>query len=319
MSLKVLVTGANGFVGEALILRLLQYGNYRPIAAVRGQTRLLGLCPIQPFDLLDEDPTLVLEGIQVIVHAAARVHIMSEQAEDPLTDFRRINVEGTLRLARRAVLSGVKRFIFLSSIKVNGESTHPGKPFNADDKPCPVDPYSVSKLEAELALMQLGRDSGMEVVIIRPSLVYGPGVKANFRSMMDWIDKGVPLPFGGIRNQRSLVSISNLVSLIVTCLDHPAAANQVFLASDGVDLSTTQLLRLLSKALGRSAYLISIPAPLLTIAASLLGRRAVAQRLCGSLTVDIKKNREILGWFPSVDMDKVMLQTAKYYKDEKAK
>jgi len=319
MSPKVLVTGAGGFVGEALVFRLLQDGNYRPIAAVRGQTRLLGLCPVQSFDLLDEVRTPALEDVQIIVHAAARVHVMQEQAEDVLAEFRRINVDGTLRLARRAVSAGVKRFIFISSIKVNGETTIPGKPFTADDAPRPLDPYSVSKLEAELALMQLGRDSGMEVVIIRPSLVYGPGVKANFRSMMEWLDKGIPLPLGSIRNRRSLVSVANLVSLIIACLDHPAAANQVFLVSDGIDLSTTQLLRHLSSALGRVACLIPFPASLLTLVASLLGRRAIAQKVCSSLQVDINKNREILGWAPPVGIGRAMLQTARHYKDEKAK
>ncbi|MNE56065.1 GDP-6-deoxy-D-mannose reductase [compost metagenome] len=209
--------------------------------------------------------------------------------------------------------SGVRRFIFISSIKVNGESTLPGKPFKADDQPSPQDPYGVSKQEAEEALRQLGHDTGMEVVIIRPVLVYGPGVKANFLSMLNWLNRGVPLPLGAIRNKRSLVAIQNLVSLIVTCIDHPAAANQVFLVSDGEDLSTTQLLCRLSKALGKPARLLPLPEWMLKLAASMLGKQAVAQRICGSLQVDISKNLELLGWTPPVSSDTAMRQTAGHY------
>lgn len=244
---------------------------------------------------------------------------MNETSVDALAEFRKVNVEGTLRLAQRAAESGVKRFIFISSIKVNGESTLPGKPFKSDDHPNPLDPYGVSKYEAEEALKQLGRDTGMEVVIIRPPLVYGPGVKANFLSMLRWLNKGIPLPLGAIRNQRSLVAIGNLVSLIVTCIDHPAAANQTFLACDGEDLSTTQLLRRLSKALGKPARLLPLPEWLLKLAASTVGKQAVAQRICGSLQVDINKNRELLGWIPPINMDKAMRQTAGHYLEKQTK
>ena len=244
---------------------------------------------------------------------------MNENAVDALAEFRKVNVEGTLRLAQCAAESGVKRFIFISSIKVNGESTLPGQPFKADDHPNPQDPYGVSKYEAEEALKRLGHDTGMEVVIIRPSLVYGPGVKANFLSMLSWLNKGFPLPLGSIRNQRSLVAIENLVSLIVTCIDHPSAANQTFLASDGEDLSTTQILRCLSKALGKPARLWPLPEVLLNLVASALGKQAVAQRICGSLQVDISKNRELLGWTPPINMDKAMRQTAGHYLDKQTK
>ncbi|MGF6329457.1 nucleoside-diphosphate-sugar epimerase [Pseudomonas sp. BS3782 TE3695] len=316
---KVLVTGASGFVGEALVFRLLVDKKFSPIAAARGAKRLHGLCPVVSFDLTHAKILPALDDIQVVIHAAARVHVMNETAIDALAEFRKVNVEGTLRLAQRAAESGVKRFIFISSIKVNGESTLPGKPFKADDQPNPLDPYGVSKYEAEEALKQLGRDTGMEVVIIRPPLVYGPGVKANFLSMLSWLNKGIPLPLGAIRNQRSLVAIGNLVNLIVTCIDHPAAANQTFLASDGEDLSTTQLLRRLSKALGKSARLLPMPEWLLKLAASTLGKQAFAQRLCGSLQVDINKNRELLGWTPPINMDKAMRQTAGHYLEKQTK
>ncbi|MDR8365326.1 SDR family oxidoreductase [Pseudomonas sp. JL3] len=316
---KVLVTGASGFVGEALVFRLLVDKKFSPIAAARGATRLHGLCPVVPFDLTHDKVLPALDDVQVVIHAAARVHVMNETAVDALAEFRKVNVEGTLKLAQCAAASGVKRFIFISSIKVNGESTLPGKPFKADDHPNPQDPYGVSKYEAEEALKQLSHDTGMEVVIIRPPLVYGPRVKANFLSMLSWLNKGIPLPFGSIRNQRSLVAIGNLVSLIATCIDHPAAANQTFLVSDGEDLSTTQLLRRLSKALGKPARLLPLPEGLLKLAASTLGKQAVAQRICGSLQVDISKNRELLGWTPPVNMDKAMRQTAGHYLEKQTK
>ncbi|WP_454876740.1 UDP-glucose 4-epimerase family protein [Pseudomonas farris] len=316
---KVLVTGASGFVGEALVFRLLVDKKFIPIAAARGATRLHGLCPVVPFDLTHAKVLPALDDVQVVIHAAARVHVMNETAGDALAEFRKVNVEGTLKLAQCAAASGVKRFIFISSIKVNGESTLPGKPFKADDHPNPLDPYGVSKYEAEEALKQLGHDTGMEVVIIRPPLVYGPGVKANFLNMMSWLNRGTPLPLGSIRNQRSLVAIGNLVSLIVTCIDHPSAANQIFLASDGEDLSTTQLLRRLSKGLGKHARLLPLPEWLLKLAASTLGKQAFAQRICGSLQVDISKNRELLGWTPPINMDKAMRQTAGHYLEKHTK
>jgi nucleoside-diphosphate-sugar epimerase len=312
---KILVTGASGFVGEAVVFRLLRDKKFTPIAAARGATRLNGLCTVVPFELTDLKALPNLNDVQVVIHAAARVHVMNETAVDALTEFRKVNVEGTLRLARRAAESGVKRFIFISSIKVNGESTVLGKPFKANDFPAPADPYGVSKYEAEEALKQLSLDTGMEVVIIRPPLVYGPGVKANFLSMMRWLNKGIPLPLGAIRNRRSLVAIGNLVDLIVTCIDHPAAANQVFLVSDGEDLSTSQLLNRLSRAFGRRARLLPVPEWLLKLVASMFGMQAVAQRLCGSLQVDIDKNRELLGWLPPVSVDRAMRQTVNHYLD----
>jgi nucleoside-diphosphate-sugar epimerase len=316
---KVLVTGASGFVGSSVVFRLLLDRKFIPVAAARGATMLHGLCAVVPFDLADTQRLPTLDGVQVVIHAAARVHVMNETASDVFAEFRKINVEGTLRLARHAAESGVKRFIFISSIKVNGESTALGKPFKADDRPAPADPYGVSKYEAEEALKQLGRTTGMEVVIIRPPLVYGPGVKANFLSMLNWLNKGIPLPLGAIGNQRSLVAIDNLVDLIITCIDHPAAANETFLVSDGEDLSTTRLLQRLALALGKRAWLLPLPEGVIKLAALLMGKQAVAQRICGSLQVDISKNRELLGWVPPINMDKAMRQTASHYLDKQAK
>lgn len=228
---------------------------------------------------------------------------MDDKTADPLQAFRKVNVQGTLALARQAALAGVRRFIFISSIKVNGEGTVLGKPYTPFDMPAPQDPYGISKMEAEHGLRELAGATGMEVVIIRPVLVYGAGVKANFRSMMSWLNKGVPLPLGAIHNKRSLVSLDNLVDLIVTCVDHPAAANETFLVSDGEDLSTTEMLRRMGQALGKNARLLPVPAGLLEAGAAMLGKRAVAQRLCGSLQVDIRHTRETLNWNPPVSVD----------------
>jgi len=313
--MRILVTGANGFLGRALVGHLSQDVRIE----VRAASRSAPAFPPQvrhyvaPSLSLQADWQVALDGVSVVVHAAARVHVMNDAADDPLAEFRKANVDGTVSLARQAAAAGVRRFIFISSIKVNGEGTEPEQPFRAGDTPDPQDPYGVSKVEAEQALRVVASETGMEVVIIRPVLVYGPGVKANFRSMMSWLSKGVPLPLGATGNKRSLVALDNLVDLIVTCIDHPAAANQTFLVSDGEDLSTTQLLQRMGNALGRPARLLPIPASMLYAAAAMLGRRAVAQRLCGSLQVDIAKTRELLGWTPPVSVDDALLRTARAF------
>jgi nucleoside-diphosphate-sugar epimerase len=314
--LQVLVTGATGLVGEAVVFRLLLDKRYTPVAAVRATTRLSGLCRIVPFDL--ELPTGMpeLRGIDVIVHCAARVHVMNEKGADGLAAFRKINVEGTVRLARRAAECGVKRFIFISSIKVNGEGTPRNKTFKATDLPAPVDAYGISKREAEDAIRQVCEETGMELVVIRPPLVYGPGVKANFLSMVRWLDRGIPLPLGAIDNSRSLVAIGNLTDLVLTCIDHPAAAGEIFLVSDGEDLSTTQLLRRTALALGKSARLVPVPAGLLQAAASMVGKSGIAERLCGNLQVDIQRTCELLGWRPPINTEKALRQTVEHYRDE---
>lgn len=316
---KVLVTGASGLVGEALVFRLLLDKRLTPIAAVRGATRLLGLCKLVPFDLTRDPVTPSLEHVEVVVHAAARVHVMNDVVTDALAAFRKVNVDGTVRLARMAAEAGVKRFVFVSSIKVNGENSPPDSPFTADDIPSPNDSYGISKLEAEQALKQVGRETGMEIVIVRPPLVYGPRVKANFLKMLEWLDKGVPLPLGSIDNRRSLASVTNLVDLLVTCIDHPAAANQTFLVSDGGAISTTRLLESLSGALGKKSRLLPVPAWILVLVASIARKQDVAKRVIGSLEVDISKNLDLLGWTPPASLQAGLRKTAAYYLEQKKK
>jgi nucleoside-diphosphate-sugar epimerase len=315
-----LVTGGSGFLGRALINRLVQLPGCSVVAPLRNPATTLapGACSF-PLKNLNgaNDWTAALTDVDVVIHAAARVHVMNEVAGDPLAAFREVNVEATLNLARQAAARGVKRFIFISSIKVNGEGTQPGVVYRADDVPDPIDPYGISKLEAEQGLLSLAATTAMEVVIIRPVLVYGPGVKANFLSMMRWLYRGVPLPFGAVHNRRSLVALDNLVDLIVTCSEHPAAANQVFLASDDQDVSTTQLLRKLAAALGKPARLLPIPSRLMTCVAALLGKRALADRILGSLQVDISKNRQLLGWIPPVTLDQALTLTAQHFLDSR--
>lgn len=315
MSRTVFLTGASGFVGGATLRRLIA-DNCEVVAALRTGSKLPG-CEVRTVSADSFDGCTPWEdnlvGVDVVIHAAARVHVMNDTSSDPLGAFREINVEGTLNLARSALNSGVRRFIFISSIKVNGEGTLAGGTYTPQDAPAPSDPYGVSKMEAELGLRELAAGTGMEVVIIRPVLVYGPGVKANFKSMMNWLDRGIPLPFGSIHNKRSLVAIANLVDLIITCIDHPAAANQTFLVSDGDDLSTTQLLRKMAEVLGRPARLLPMPSWALRLAAALVGRRALSDRLCGSLQVDISRTRSLLGWSPPVSVDDALKDTAKHF------
>lgn len=316
---SVFVTGASGFVGRALVERLVA-DNIPCVAAVRRHVDSIpASVKTVNFDSLDEsfDWSTALVGQAVVVHCAARVHVMNDTVADPLAEFRKVNVGGTLHLAAQAAAAGVKRFVFVSSIKVNGDGTQPGSPYKADDVPGPTDPYGVSKREAEDGLRALAEKTGMEVVIIRPVLVYGPGVKANFLSMMRWLDKGVPLPFGAIGNSRSLVAIDNLVDLIVTCITHPAAANQTFLASDGQDLSTTGLLTKMAEALNKRAYLLPVPAFMLKVAAAAVGKKDLSQRLLGSLQVDIAKTKAVLQWLPPVSVDAALRATALHYLERK--
>ena len=318
----ILVTGATGFVGKAVVRRLLaEDASRRVVVAVRRDNqqwpervlpRVTG--DLEPFT----DWSLALEGVAAVVHCAARVHVMADRAANPLDEFRRVNVQGTLNLARQAAATGVRRFVFVSSIKVNGEATQPGHPFTPDDVPVPLDAYGVSKMEAEKGLHEIAGQTGMEVVIIRPPLVYGPGVKANFAAMMRWLRRGIPLPLGAIHNQRSLVALDNLVDLIVTCLTHPAAANQTFLVSDGEDLSTTQLLRRMGAVLGKPARLIPVPVLALRLGAALVGKPELAQRLCGSLQIDMSKTQELLGWRPPFSVEESLQKTAEGYLRETA-
>lgn len=313
----VLVTGANGFIGKAVCNDLTSRA-YHVRGVVRHPQRMGSQDGLECLSMneIDEntDWSSALGGVDGVVHLAARVHLMRETAADPLAEFRRTNVALTLNLARQAAAEGVRRFVFVSSIKVNGEVTPVGQPFTAEDVPHPADPYGISKLEAEQGLLRIAAETGLEVVIIRPVLVYGPGVKANFNSMMHWLLKGVPLPLGALPNRRSFVALGNLADLIATCVQHPAAANQIFLASDGEDLSISGLLRRTGAALGKSARLIPVPVILLRAGARLMGLEAVMQRLCDSLQVDISKTQRVLGWKPPVDVDDALEETARYYR-----
>lgn len=303
---KILLTGATGFVGSAVLDELQKVPEYRVVSVVRSSDKAAsGNAATAVVGNIDRstDYSAAIAGVNVVIHAAARAHIMRDEVADPLVEYRKVNVEGTLNLARQAAEAGVRRFIFISSIKVNGEQTAASKPFIAEDHPAPEDAYGISKMEAEQALKVLAAETAMELVIIRPPLVYGPGVKGNFASMIKLVGKGLPLPLGAVRNQRSLVALDNLVDLTVTCVDHPAACNQVFLAGDGQDLSTTELLRGVGRAMGKPARLIPVPPRLLMLGATILGRRAVAQRLLGSLQVDISKARELLGWQPPISVE----------------
>ena len=302
--MTVLLTGASGFVGAALLQRLRGDGR-NVVALVRTLTSCLpGTMPIVCVGKITDttDFSAALAGIATVVHLAARVHIMHDTAADPLTAFRAANVDGTLNLARQAAAAGVRRFVFISSVKVNGETTQSGRAFTEVDVPDPQDAYGQSKHEAEQGLRQLATDTGMEIVIIRAPLVYGPGVKANFAALMRAVQRGWPLPLGAVYNQRSLVALDNLVDFIVTCIAHPQAANQTFLVSDGHDLSTTELVRGMAHAAGVTARLLPIPVWCLKAGAVFLGKSDAVQRLCGNLQVDISKARSLLGWMPPLSV-----------------
>jgi len=304
--LRALITGAAGFVGTALVERLLHDGRCVVRAAVRNAGSKLP-DGVERFDAGDFAKQINwshgLVGVDMVIHLAARVHEMSEQASDPLSGFRRINVKTTLDLAQQSAAAGVSRFVYLSSIKVNGETTAPDRPFTPNDLAAPQDPYGISKHEAEVGLREIARTTGMQVIIIRPTLVYGKGAKGNFKSLTKHVASGLPLPLGSINNLRSFVGIGNLVDFIVTCLEHPAAANETFLVSDGEDLSTPDLIRRMAPAMNRPARLLPVPKSMLMAGAAILGKRDMAQRLCSNLQVDISKSRTLLGWNPPFSVD----------------
>lgn len=312
----VLVTGANGFIGSALCAELV-HREYSVHGVVRELSRSIELrCEITTVGDIgsDTDWSRSLIGVDAIVHLAARVHVMQDTATDPLAEFRKVNVFGTERLAREAARAGVRRFVYVSSIKVNGESTdaHSGD-FTEKNAPNPQDPYGVSKWEAEQAMHCVAQETGLEVVIVRPPLVYGPGVGANFLRLLRFVRKGVPLPFGAINNQRSLVYVGNLVDAIITCLEHPTAASQTYLISDGEDVSTPELIRRIAHALGRPARLLPVPPALLRVAGRLTGKSAEVDRLLDSLVIDSSKIRRGLGWKPPFTMEQGLQETADWY------
>ena len=319
--MNLLVKGANGFVGNRVLAALAQQADLTATGSVRqtaaGKTNAPGYWATGCLNG-ETDWSNATKGVDCVVHTAARVHVLRDGAADPLAAFRRVNVQGTLNLAQQATAAGVRRLVFISSVKVHGEITALGEPFFADDASAPLDAYGISKMEAEQGLRSIAATTGMEVVIVRSPLVYGPGVKANFQVMMRWLSRGIPLPLGVIHNQRSLVALDNLVDLIVTCTHHPVAANQTFLVSDGEDLSTTQLLRRLGQAMGKPARLIPVPPALLRAGAALVGKPELAQRLCGSLQVDIAKTRQLLGWNPPISLDEGLRRAAQGFVREAA-
>ncbi len=302
-SLKILVTGASGFVGKYLCTELVGQGKSIRVASrsVNMWAENIEAALIAEIDGMTDWCT-ALTGVDSIVHLAARVHVIGDVEADPLTAFRRVNVDGTLNLARQAAAAGVRRFIFISSIGVNGNGNE--RPFTEEDMPNPQEPYALSKFEAEQGLRMLAKKTNMEVVIIRPPLVYGINAPGNFANMLNVIrciaKLHLPLPLGAINNERSLVAVQNLVSFIIMCLHHPAAANQTFLVADGVDVSTPELLHACAAALRVNLWLLAIPQQWLELGASLLCKQAVARKLYGSLQVDITKARTVLGWKPPV-------------------
>lgn len=313
--MQVLVTGATGFVGAALIDRLRGSGYFQIRAALRrnGNPMAPGVETVCVGDIgADTLWGPVLTDVHTVVHLAARVHVMTADASDPLAEFRRTNVAGTLNLARQAAAGGVRRFIFLSSIKVNGESTPPGRRFTAADVPAPVDPYGISKLEAEVGLRRLA-GTKMEIVIIRPPLVYGPHVKGNFLRLLSWIERGMPLPFANVDNRRSLVSVHNLAALIEQCITHPAAGGQTFLISDGADISTGDLVRRLAVVMGKRPRLFPVPLSLTRSALRRFGKEDLCQRVFGSLQVNGQTTNDFLGWTPPVTMAAGLEEVGRWY------
>ncbi|MEZ9368113.1 UDP-glucose 4-epimerase family protein [Shewanella sp. 10N.286.51.B2] len=313
--MKLLLTGASGFIGRNLLGRLAGYDLH-----LISRTKLEYFNDFRNVSLFqyeidaETDYTSALTDRDVIIHCAARAHIMNDELLDPLAEYLKVNTEGTINLARQAFKAGVKRFVYISSVKVNGESTELNKPFKSNDIRSPEDFYGKSKSEAEEKLLELARETGLEVVIIRPTLVYGPGVKANFASLLNLVSKGLPLPFGCIKNnKRSLVSVKNLVDLIVTCIEHPKAANQVFLVSDDHDVSTASMVKHMSHALGKSSRLLPIPLWCYRLVGKLTGKSDVVNRLIGSLQVDISHTKDTLDWVPPQTLEQGFKETAEAF------
>lgn len=311
----LLVTGAGGFVGRILCAELVRLGH--PVcAALRSpENRHISGCKVIKVSSIDSvtDWTEALNGVNTVIHLAARVHVMHDNASDPLEEFRRVNVAGTEHLARAAVASGVKRLVYVSSIKVNGEATFGDTKFTEADTPLPCDPYGVSKWEAEQVLQRVAQETGLEVVIVRPPLVYGAEVKGNFSQMLKVILKGIPLPLAAVGNLRSLIYIENLADALILCATHPAAVGQTYLLSDGDDVSTPELLRQLGTAMGHPARLFPCYLVLLKLAGHLFGRKEQIERLLGSLRVDSGKIRRELNWHPPYTLQEGLRKTGESF------
>jgi nucleoside-diphosphate-sugar epimerase len=311
--MNILLTGATGFIGRAVAERLARESSDTVTTAGRTKPERDAGTHVEISDIGPQTNWhAALTGVDAVIHMAARVHMMRDTDPFPEHAFRRVNVEGTVNLARQAAEAGARRFVFVSSIKVNGENTAKGRPFRADDRPHPKDLYGLSKLAAEDGLRTLAA-IGLEPVIVRPPLVYGPNVGANFLAMMRWVNRGIPLPLGGLDNLRSLIAVENLADLLVACARHPQAAGKTLLASDGEDLSTTDLLRRLGHALGRPARLIAAPPSMLRLGAKMLGKQSLYARLCGSLQIDSSATERLLGWRPVVSVDEGLHRTAEQF------
>ena len=317
MKLSVLITGANGFVGKALTSELVQHGQYVQ-AAVRSENAHVGDLHRRVVGEMNAQTkwTDALVGIDVVIHLAARVHVMNDVSADPLAEFRKVNLHGTENLARQAASAGVKRLVYVSSIKVNGEGTEES-PYSESDAADPQDPYGISKWEAEQALHRISQETGLEVVIVRPPLVYGPGVKGNFISLFKAIDKGLPLPLAGARNARSLVYVGNLVDALITCATKAEAAGQTYLVSDGKAVSTAELVSEIARALGRKDRSFYFPPSILSAVAGLLGKTAQVDRLFGSLRVDSSKLGQQLAWTPPYTLQQGLAETARWYHQQR--
>lgn len=300
---KILLTGATGFVGEALTPALTEH--YDVVCVHRNKPKINNSDSISHYVVGNynesTDFTHALDGIDTVVHVAARAHVLKEKSRDPQVLYNKINRDATINLAKQAAASGVRRFIFISSIKVFGESSE--KPLQSFDKPLPEDPYGRSKLEAELGLQKVSIDTGMEFVIIRPPLIYGKNVRANFGILLKLARKNLPLPLGSVKNQRSIVSLHNLVDLILCCVEHPKAANEIFLVSDGKPVSTSDLLRKVTIAAGNRPRLFPFPVSILRLLASLVGKRSMLEKLTGNLCVDISHTERTLSWKPPFSLD----------------
>lgn len=309
---RLLITGADGFIGKSLIAQLTASGRDHVAALRRAAPPTSAHC-IEVGNIDDRtDWGAALGGIDCVIHLAARTHVLIDSSPDPLAAYRAINVSGTVNLARQAASTGVRRMIFLSSIKVNGETTL-GSPFREEDEPAPEDAYGLTKFEAERALLDISGDTGLEIVILRPPLVYGPGVRGNFLRLMNFVDKNIPLPLSSIKNRRSLIGVNNLASAILTCADSPQAAGNTFLVSDGEDVSTPELVRRLALSMGKTARLFPLSQTMLECAASLLGRQNELARLTGSLQINSSHIRTLLGWKPVYSLDQGLALAAQWY------
>ncbi|WP_330115229.1 NAD-dependent epimerase/dehydratase family protein [Pseudomonas sp. JS3066] len=320
--MRILLTGSSGFVGASLRKEILLRSDWDAIFPCREIHGAMQEDPRFPFlgDLrFDTDWGTYLGDVDVVVHAAALAHAIGCDMQRRIDDFEAVNTHATLALARQAAEAGVKRFVFLSTVKVLGEYSIRNSPFRPDSVPNPVGPYAASKRRAEEGLLEISRETGLEIVIIRPVLVYGTGVGANFLRMIRWVSKGVALPLASVDNLRSFVALENLVDLVLTCVTHPAAANEIFLVSDGRDVSTPELLRKIGSELGCSARLFPVPKGLLRFGAGLTGNTAELERLCGTLQVDISKTKSLLGWSPVIEFDQALHRTVRHYLEHQSK